>query len=260
MSFFENIIGLSWISGAIALAAAFVVAVILAIVLVRKMISRKTLQANHDVTGFVFTNLGVLFSVLLGFTVVNVQQRFDKIKETAQVEASFLADLYHGAEVFSEKDMLLIRGKIKNYIHNVIVEEWPMMAKKEPSMHTIKALRELWSSYYKVKLDTEIQKIWYQESIRKLNQLVDTRLARILGAEESLGAEMWTFLFLGAVILVLFIALFGLENIRTHIFLGAILALSTAFLLFLIHSLDTAFTGTIQVPPEALERILKTLP
>ena len=70
---------------------------------------------------------------------------------------------------------------------------------------------------------------------------------------------MWTFLFLGALTLVLFIAFFGVENIRTHIFLGSVLALSTAYLLFLIHSLDTAFTGKIQVSPEALERILKTL-
>jgi hypothetical protein len=126
-------------------------------------------------------------------------------------------------------------------------------------LQTSEQLKALWRSYYTVQLDTPNQQIWYAESIKKLNLLVDTRLARIMGAEDSLSEEMWTFLFLGAITLVLFISFFGVENIRAHFFLGSILALSTAYLLFLIHSLDTAYTGKIQVTPDALERILKTL-
>lgn len=259
MGILESFEELDWVTGSFVLGIVFIITVVISILTVRKTIGRKTLQAHHDVTGFVFTNLGVLFSVLLGFTVVNVQQRFDKIRETTQVEASYLADLYHGAAVFSSKDSARIREEIKQYIENIIHDEWPLMSKRDPSLQTSEQLKALWNSYYTVQLDTPNQQIWYAESIKKLNQLVDTRLARILGAEDSLSEEMWTFLFLGAITLVLFISFFGVENIRAHVFLGSILAISTAYLLFLIHSLDTAYTGKIQVSPDALERILKTL-
>lgn len=259
MQILENFEELDWMTGSFLLGVVFIIIVVISILTVRNVVGRKTLKENHDVTGFVFTNLGVLFSVLLGFTVVNVQQRFDKIRETTQIEASYLADLYHGAAIFSPKDSKLIREEIKQYIETIIHEEWPLMSKRDPSLQTSNQLKALWSSYYSVQLDTPNQQIWYAESIKKLNQLVDTRLARILGAEDSLSEEMWTFLFLGAITLVLFISFFGVENIRTHVFLGSVLALSTAFLLFLIHSLDTAYTGKIQVSPDALERILKTL-
>lgn len=258
MKIFESFEELDWMTGSFILGVVFVIAVIISILVVRKVIGRKTLQAHHDVTGFVFTNLGVLFSVLLGFTVVNVQQRFDKIRETTQVEASYLADLYHGAAVFSEKDSTHIREEIKRYTENIIHNEWPMMSKKDPNLLTSDELKSLWQSYYTVQIDTPIQQIWYAESIKKLNQLVDTRLSRILGAEDSLSEEMWTFLFLGAIILVLFISFFGVDNIRAHFFLGSTLAISIAFLLFLIHSLDTAYTGKVQVTPDALERVLIT--
>ncbi len=259
MGLLERFEELDWITGSFLLGTVFMVTVVLAILAVRKFIGRKTLKDNHDVTGFVFTNLGVLFSVLLGFTVVNVQQRFDKIKETTQVEASYLADLYHGAAVFSAKDSTRIREEIKQYIEHVIHNEWSLMSKKDPSLQSSEQLKSLWQSYYTVQLNTPNQEIWYAESIKKLTQLGDTRLARILGAEDSLSEEMWTFLFLGAITLVLFISFFGVENIRAHFFLGSILAISTAYLLFLIHSLDTAYSGKIQVSPEALESILKTL-
>lgn len=260
MEVFKRLEDLDWISGSLILGGAFVLIVILSVVIVRRLINRKALQAQHDVTGFVFTNLGVLFAVLLGFTVVNVQQRFDKIKETTQLEASYLADLYQGADIYSEQDKNLIKEKIRQYVHSVVHEEWPLMATKEPSLVTLSALRGIWNAYYQIELSNKKQEIWYAESIRKLNLLVDARLGRILGSQDSLGTEMWTFLILGAIILVLFTAFFGIENILSHFFLGSILAISIAFLLFLIHSLDTVFTGAVQVSPEAMERILKTLP
>lgn len=211
MFILDRLEDLDWAQGSFILGLIFILMVMITILAVRKIVGRKTLQANHDVTGFVFTNLGVLFSVLLGFTVVNVQQRFDKIKETTQIEASYLADLYHGAEVFSPKDSTRIREEIKQYITHVIQKEWPLMAEKDPSLQASDQLKALWQSYYTVQVDTYAQQAWYAESIKKLNQLVDTRLARILGAEDSLSEEMWAFLFLGAIILVLFIAFFGVK-------------------------------------------------
>jgi hypothetical protein len=62
----------------------------------------------------------------------------------------------------------------------------------------------------------------------------------------------------GGIIIVSFISIFAFEYLSLHILLAAILAATTAFLLFLIYSLDSTFTGNVKIPPEALQNILKS--
>ena len=248
-----------WAYAAIVLSVLFIIFVVLGIVFIRRTVNQKNLKDHHDVVGFVFTNIGVLYAVLLGFTVVNVQQRYDKVKETTEQEASYLAELYRDSEVFSEKNKSAIRTSIKNYCDSVINEEWPLMVKGNLCPHTAKTFKHLLKSYYEVELSDRKQEVWYSESVRKLNQLMSTRLARILGSRESLGAEMWTLLLLGAIIMVAFIWFFGLESLTIHILMGSILVVSTAFLIYLIYSLDTVYSGNIAISPDAMHQALHAL-
>lgn len=248
-----------WICGALFVVGFLVTLTILAILLVRKLVKREHLRESHDVAGFVFANLGVLFSVLLGFTVVNVQQRFDKIQENTEVEASYLEELYQDAEVFATNDREKIQQSIKKYIRDVIEDEWPLMPKGEVSTAATASLKEVWKSYYDTDPSSPKQEAWYAESIGKLNKLTHTRLSRVLGGKESLGAEMWTLLIMGSLVMVMFICFFGMESTVLHLLMGAALAATTAFLLFLIHTLDSAFCGTVHISPEALTRVLESI-
>lgn len=259
MRIFRFIESLPWAFGALALVAIFVTFTVAGLYVVRNNFNHRGLRAHHDVAGFVFTNLGVLYAVLLGFTVVNVQQRFDKVKETAQVEASFLYQLYHDAEVLEEKERLAIREAIRSYGESVIHKEWHSMSEGKANPETQKALREIWKAYYDVNPSSQKQQIWYSESISKLNQLMSARISRLLGSEESLGSEMWTLLIIGGIVMVTFIWFFSIESFTAHLLMASILAASTAFLLFLIYSLDTAFSGDVTIPPEAMLRVLHAL-
>lgn len=248
-----------WICGALFVVAVLVVFTIMAILLVRRFVKREHLKESHDVAGFVFANLGVLFSVLLGFTVVNVQQRFDKVQENTEVEASYLEELYQDAEVFKESDRNKIQQAIKKYIKDVIEDEWPLMPKGEVSITATQSLKKVWKSYYETEPAGPKQEAWYAESIGKLNKLTHTRLSRVLGGKESLGAEMWTLLIMGSLVMVMFICLFGMESATLHLLMGASLAATVAFLLFLIHTLDSAFCGNVHISPEALTRVLDSI-
>lgn len=249
---------LPWAYGSLIMIAIFIAFTIGGIFVIRKYIHFKKLQAHHDVAGFVFTNLGVLYAVLLGFTVVNVQQRFDKLKEISEVEAGYVALLYQDAEVFPEKNRIEIRDSIKKYALDVSTEEWNLMKQGEASLKAETALKNIWNSYYKINPSTNKEIAWYSESISKLNLLMNARLKRLLGSNESLGSEMWTFLILGGLAMVTFTWFFGVENLTSHILMASILAASTAFLLYLIYSLDTAFSGNISIPSFAIENVLKS--
>lgn len=258
MELFYILETVSWRWGTLIVVVVFSLISMLGILIVRNLFNQKTLRAHHDVAGFVFANLGVLYSVLLGFTVVNVQARFEKTAEITQVEASYLADLYRDAEVFPNETKGKIRTAIKDFIGYVIDEEWGMMSTGDVSVHASDSFKKIWEAYasYSPKDTREI--IWYTQAVEKLNQLLSARLARIMGGEASLGDEMWAFLILGGVLLSVFICFFSVDRLSTHILLGAALASSTAFLLFLIYTLDTAYSGEVQIAPEAMIRVLKS--
>lgn len=236
----------------------FITVICTFVYLVRKFVDPKQLKANHDVAAVVFANIGVLYSVLLGFTVVNVQQRFDKIKENTQIEASYLVELFRDAEVFEENDRKKIRDALIEYSKSVIEVEWPTMSKGASKATVSTHLTKVWKAYYEVHTTNHKQEQWYSVSINKLNLLMNARLSRILGSHESLGDEMWTMLVLGAVAVASFICFFGLEKMTPHLLMGAVLAGTTGFLLYLVYSLDTAFQGDVTISPEAMKNFLES--
>lgn len=256
MNIFSHLGALTLEAEAIYLILTFTLFAIIGVLIVRKVTHREKLKEHHDVAGFVFTNFGLLYAVLLGFTVVIVQQRFDKIKEVTQLEASYLSELYRDAEVFSQKDREAIRNSIKKYAEYVLKEEWELMRTNARSANSVTPLENLWKSYYAVNLSQKTQEIWYAESVNKLNGLVNTRISRLLGSEESLGPHMWTFLIVGGMMMVTFVWFFGIESLTSHILMITTLASATAFLLFLIYSLDTAYVGEISIQPELLTEVL----
>jgi len=83
------------------------------LLLVRKMVPAEELKTNHEVAGFTLGIIGVLYSVILGFTVVHVQEKHNRMIQSVQIEAVTIADLYREASFFPKESRLAIRfGKI----------------------------------------------------------------------------------------------------------------------------------------------------
>lgn len=245
-----------WWASILLVIFAFTTVSLLAICAMRKKGDLKNLKGHHDVSGFVFTNIGVLYSVLLAFTVVNVQVRFDKIGDTIQIEAASLSELYRDAEVFSEKDAKSIQLAIIAYCESIIDDEWEVLSQGKSHPTTSRLLNDVWRAYYAIELTSPKQQIFYAESIRKLNDSISARLSRLLGGQESLGDEMWTMLILGGILIVAFMCMFTFDKMGLHLLLACLLAASIAFPLFLIYSLDTAFSGSVHLEPAALKEVL----
>lgn len=222
---------------------------------VRKTISIHVLKKSHDVVGFTFSIIGVLYSVILGFTVINVQDRHNAVLEASHTEAILLADLYQDAAFFPIADRNAIRSSLRQYVNHVITEEWWQSAERKIHFKTRNCIKEIWESYYRVDLQTEKMTIWYTESISKLNNFLNIRLTRQFNSWEHLGGMMWSLLIIGAIITISFMFFFGLESMRSHVLMIALLAGYLSFMLYLVFSLDNVFKGPQGVKPEALEQV-----
>ena len=223
--------------------------------IVRKTIPIHVLKQSHDVVGFTFSIIGVLYSVILGFTVISVQDRHNAVLEASHSEAILLADLYEDAAFFPMAERKAIRSSLRRYIDHVVKEEWWLSAEKKIHYKTRYFIKEIWESYYNVDLQSPKMNIWYTESISKLNNFLNVRLKRQFSSWEHLGSMMWTLLVVGAVITISFMFFFGLESYRSHVLMIALLAGYLAFMLYLVYSLDHVFVGPQGVKPEALEQV-----
>jgi Protein of unknown function (DUF4239) len=246
----------SWVVSSLLIMAVFAVITIAILWVIRKKVSHTTLRKHHDVAGYIFSIIGVLYSVILGFTVINVQERYNKAEETVHTESMIITDLYRDAIYFDEQSLISIRSNLRKYVQYVIKEEWVHPDEESRRLKADAIVHNLWQSYQRVDLQNERAKIWYQQTIPKLDRLMDARLSREFYSWDSLGSMMWTILVLGAAITVCFTFFFGLENLKMQMFMTSILAIYLSFMLYLVFSLDHVFEGAVHVTPKAFQETL----
>src|SRR5689334_14998067 len=72
--------------------------------IVRRFVHIDILKKHHDLAGYVIATLGTLYSVLLGFTIVNSQDRYGHIISQVNKEAYLCADLFRTSMGLPEKN------------------------------------------------------------------------------------------------------------------------------------------------------------
>jgi hypothetical protein len=246
----------SWIVSSTLIVVPSIVICLAALWFIRKKLDMESLKKHHDVAGFTFSIIGILYSVILGFTVINVQERYNEAVKVIHNEAMVIADLYRSADFFMPQNRDAIRSHLKSYVTYIMQEEWFIKDKKSNRrLEAEKTLSEIWNDYYNIEIDSEKTKIWYQESISKLDDLMNARIAREYSSWDHLGSMMWSLLIIGGVITMTFMFFFGLENVRTHMIMTALLAGYISFMLYLVFSLDNVFQGPQGIKPVAFEQL-----
>ena len=71
------------------------------------------------------------------------------------------------------------------------------MAEGKSSAEAWEAYNSLWGTYHRFQPENESEKIWYVQSLTRLNELGDQRRLRLLGSREGMPGLMWVVL-LGA--------------------------------------------------------------
>ncbi len=244
---------ISWIFSSLLFVIPIVAISLVALYFFRKHVSVATLRKHHDVTGFTFSIIGVLYSVILGFTVINVQERHNSADKTVHTEATMIVDLYRDADYFDLPSRKSIRRSLRDYVNYVIHEEWNQPFNRERRLKADAILQAIWNSYQTVDLQKEITKIWYEQTITKLDRLMNARLAREFFSWDRLSSMMWAVLLSGAVVTVCFMFFFGLESLFMQMLMTGILVAYLSFMLFLVYSLDHVFKGANHITPKAFE-------
>jgi hypothetical protein len=144
-------------------------------------------------------------------------------------------------------------------VKSVVDDEWPLMAKGMESQKSKDHMHKVWDVYIKFEPKSEREKIFFAESVRKLNEANELRRQRIVDSSTGIHQILWFVLVACGIITISFTFFFGTENYTAQLIMTSLLASLIALVLFTIMVFDYPFTGDISVPAGAFKMILGSL-
>ena len=227
-----------------------------ALLVVRAFIPHHRLKMHNDVAGSIFATVGVLYAVLLAFVVVVVWENFDKSSLNVQKEANCLIDLYRDAESFSPEFKQDLRSLFNDYANAVVDDEWKKMQMGESSSNVGAISKKMWLAYTSYLPKNVTEQTFFEESVRKLNELGELRRLRLLDSRTGIHPILWFVLIVGGMVTMTFISFFGSENLKAQIIMALLLATLVGLILFTIAAMDYPFTGSISISSEAFNHTI----
>lgn len=231
-----------------------------ALFILRKKLHWESFKENHEVGGFLFNALGLIYAVLIAFVVYATWEDYNSAREYCDNEADVLQSLYLDTEGLPEKSQPVLREKILEYMKMVIEEDWPLLAKGEANPKSRHKLIEIWNAYNGIdSLNTDKEQIFFSESLDKLNSVTEYRRQRILSCQNHIPVVVWTVIIIGALTSIGFSLFFGTRSFVIQATMTTLFAMTNIIVILMILALDHPFTGDIKVSSDAFEQIYKYL-
>jgi hypothetical protein len=223
-------------------------------IIVRRRFDRKQLVDQHDVAGFLFAVVGVIYAVLLAFVVVIQWEQYSSDKTDADAEADAVGNLYRDGVALGQSGRAL-RMAVSNYAHDVAYVEWPYMARhQQENRQTDIEANLLWKAVVALRPPNppEVTKAIVARAVEDVSAVSERRRTRVRDSADLLPGPIWLVLLVGAVLTVGFCYFFSLESFRAQATMLSILATLIALSLFVILTLDLPFSGGVAATPRAL--------
>ena len=218
-------------------------------ILVQRAVPYSRLLKHNDVAGFLFSMIGVIYAVVLGFVVIVVWEKYDTAVANALAEESALSDIYRIVSALPEPFEKTVRVQIREYGQLMVQKEWPAMRASTESKEAQLKGEQIAFALENFHPANAGQSNIHQASISLEQKFLDARRERLRENEGTVLPILWWTLILGALATVGFTYFFGTENQRMQLTMTGVVAVLLATMFVLIIEFDRPFSGSISVPP-----------
>jgi multisubunit Na+/H+ antiporter MnhB subunit len=228
---------------------------------IQRRLRSEVLRRNNDVAGYLFSAVGILYAVVLGFVVVVVWQKYDATVSNVENEVNSVADLYHAVDGFTDPTRSEIRSELRRYVELVIRVEWPTMARGQQVSQAGADLID--DAFYRVNnfpSSNWRQFAAQQGAMRMAERLVDARRSRLIETVPAVPSVLWFALIAGALAMIAFCYIFGVENRPAQLVMTAILVGLIGMLFIVINAFSTPFSGSVRISPDGWLYLQQRLP
>jgi hypothetical protein len=143
------------------------------------------------------------------------------------------------------------------YVEGALGREWDAMACGDSSdfEELSRMIDGLWDDLHAFEPETECARSIHAEMLSRFNDLSDARTNRLTSSMLKIPLAMKFLLYAGAIVLVASTWLLSIERVWIHAVITGALAGALSHVLYLVHDLDTCFSGSWQVPRGSFERV-----
>lgn len=247
--------------GELGLVALGVIVVVGIHALLQRRLSTEVFRRHNDVTGYLFSAVGILYAVLLGFVVVVVWQKYDTTTDNVQTEANAAADLYHVVDGLPFPTRDAVRRDLIKYARLLIDVEWPIMANNGDVPDT--GAEVLDDASYRIDLvepastrASNAQQAAMADAVR----IMDARRQRLILSAPAVPWLLWFALIAGALSMVAFCFIFGIENRPAQLLMTAILVGLIGILFVVIFEFAGPFSGSVTISSDAWTIFTQRIP
>lgn len=248
-SMIDLILGMNWMI----LVGILTVLVMVLIVFTRRVIHRNVpldvIREAHDVSAVVYTNLGVIYAIVVGLMAVHGQDRWIEVRETAERESGYIIAVGRSAQALHSPAGDEIVRRAVTYARAVADAEWDDDI-DGPSPVARKAMIGLWDAVHAMEATTDGIKPASQTTLSSMNDLMLTRMTRISLMREHIGPLLWSILLGGGVLLIGFLVFFAPKTERLHSLLTLTVTVSVVSVLLLIFMYEHPTDGVLSLSPE----------
>jgi hypothetical protein len=230
---------------------------VLAPFLVRRAVAFERLVLNNEIAGFQYSTLGTCYAVLLAMAVVAVWGDFRDAQRLVDLEASSWGNIYELAASLPEPERGEVQGALRDYLDELVADEWPAMREGHGSLRAAASLQALRGTILAVPVADARAATVYNHMLDRLIQLAEGRRSRLDMLPGSLPPLIDVVLVVGAVITISFTLFFAGKDLRTQSLMTGMLALMINLVLLAAIELNYPFAGGVRVDPAPIEDALK---
>jgi hypothetical protein len=216
---------------------------------VQRRFGYDVLALHNDVAGFIYSAIGVIFAVVLGFVVIVVWQKYDDVRTYVDNEVAAALDIYHSSEALPPPLRRQIRSQLVDYATVVTNKEWATMSQgvlATAGSTDVESIAHEIQTFHPSNLSEQDA---HQLALSEVKSLFDARRQRLRAVEPAVPPLLWFALFAGAVATLGFTYLFGVKNRVAQLLMTGTLASLIAIMFVVIQGLDTPFHGASSISP-----------
>ena len=212
----------------------------------RKFFHRVDFSQHHAVAGYLLGVVGIMYSIVLGLIIVNVQNKCEQARIMAETEASCCSDIMLCTRGLPLHFRRRLRPIMHDYYEAVQSQDWEAVShgREDKSAPFYEAL---WTDIAAFEPQGNREINCYQQILSTMKDFADTRRYRTEADEHAISPFIWVVLITGALLTIMFTYFFWVDSVVTQTVLTIFVALFLALNLLLIRLFDNPYRNEFDI-------------
>ena len=249
------LISLPLIVGLLIFIVAFVLIGLLAYGITRFIMLKGITADNREIANQLLRVSGALLALLLSLTFADVRSELVRLRDSIDLEAAQIVDMYSDLDIYGTEESKLIQQKLKAYTIALIEKEWEQLSMQSFDLYTFRLAEEIQEDILNLEPESEKQKLLRSNLLEDLDEISDYRQMRQYASK----SDPPIFFYISFFGFIVTLGIFAVYPPRKNSML--LLSMYCAFIgvvIYFILALSNPFTGTMKIEPDALNTIINS--